>query len=516
MGRNRNRWATAACALAAVAVAAGAAASAPADSSGAGSPAGAAAGVQAKGEQDAPGARRRAKLRKQRLANARQKRPNVVVIETDDQSDSLTGMSSVQALLAARGTTFANSYAAYPLCCPSRATFLTGQYSHNNNVISTDLIKGYGALDQANTLPVWLRRAGYRTAMVGKYLNGYGVDDGFAEAVPDAKQVPPGWTDWFSLTGGQDQRRYNYKLNENGRIRVYGAGPADYVTDVLASKAIGVIKRRAPSPNPFFLWFTPTAPHGESPFVPGAARDPTPAPRHLGRYEEAAVPRTPSFNEADVSDKPGYIAATDPLTSAEIDTLDVRYRSQLESLLAVDEAVKRIVGRVRKAGDARRTYFVFTSDNGLQMGSHRLLFKAHLYEESTRVPLIVRGPGFPAGVVRRQLVSNVDLAPTITALTGAVPTLALDGRALGPIAQSATALAGRDLLLESYQTGAAAVRSGHWAYIEHLSGDRELYDLAADPLQLDNSYGEAGYEAITATLAARLADIRDCRGGACP
>ena len=515
MGRNRKHKLPAACGLAALVVAAAAATSAPATP---GEPEQAANPVAAGGAKAASTAssRERGKLRKRRIANSRQKRPNVIVIETDDQSDSLTGMSSVQSLLAARGTTFANSYAAYPLCCPSRATFLTGQYSHNNGVISTDLIKGYGALDQANTLPVWLRRAGYRTAMVGKYLNGYGVDDGFPEALPDARQVPPGWTDWFSLTAGQDQRRYSYRLNENGRVRYYGTAPGDYVTDVLASKAIGVIKERAPSPKPFFLWFTPTAPHGESGLPAGALRDPTPAPRHLGRFEGASIPRTPSFNEADVSDKPGYIAATEPLTPAEIDTLDVRYRSQLESLLAVDEAVKRIVGRVRKAGDSRRTYFIFTSDNGLQMGAHRLLFKAHLYEESTRVPLIVRGPGFPAGVVRSQLVSNVDLAPTITALAKAVPTHAMDGRSLVPVAQSPSASSDRDLLLESYQTGAAGVRSGRWAYIEHLSGDRELYDLATDPLQLDNAYGEPGHGAVTATLAARLAEIRDCGGRACP
>ncbi|MBM3668253.1 MAG: hypothetical protein FJW90_12450, partial [Actinobacteria bacterium] len=459
---------------------------------------------------------RRARRLLLRCANRSQKRPNVIVIETDDQSDSLLGLGNVTRLLASKGTTFANSYAAYPLCCPSRATFLTGQHSHNNRVIATDLIQGYGALEEADTLPVWLRRAGYRTAMVGKYLNGYGVDDGFVEEVPDARQVPPGWSEWFALTAGTDQRRYKYKLNENGSVRRYGKRPEHYVTDVLAGHAIDFLKRRAPHPRPLFLWFTPTAPHGEQSRVPGAIRDPQPAPRHLGRFGAARLPRTPNFNEEDVSDKPSYIRDTEPLGPGAIADLDLRYRSQLESLLAVDDAVKRIVGQVRKAGDKRNTHFVFTSDNGLQMGSHRLLFKAHLYEESTRVPLIVRGPGFPAGVVREQLVSNVDLAPTIAALARAKPSLIMDGTPLLPLARDPSRMAGRDLLLESNQTGAVAVRRGDWVWIEHNNGDRELYDLAADPFQLQSLHQSPAHAPVIAELEALLAQLRDCLGPSCP
>ena len=452
----------------------------------------------------------------QRDPNRAQKRPNVIVIETDDQSNSLRGMNNVARLLASKGTTFANSYAAYPLCCPSRATFLTGQYSHNNRVISTDLIQGYGALDETRTLPVWLGRSGYRTAMVGRYLNGYGTDDGVVEEVRDTRQIPPGWSEWYALTAGTDQRRYNYRLNENGKVRRYGKRPSDYVTDVLAGHAVDFIERRAPRPKPFFLWFTPSAPHGEQSRGPGASRDPTPAPRHLGRFADATLPRTPAFNEEDVSDKPARLRATPPLSPGTVADLDLRYRSQLESLLAVDDAVKRMVGRIRRAGDKRMTYFVFTSDNGLQMGSHRLLFKSFLYEESTRVPLVIRGPRFPRGVVREQLVSNVDLAPTISALARVRPTLPMDGRSLLGPARDPSVLSGRELLLESNKTNSVAVRSGDWVYIEHAGGDRELYDLAADPFQLESLHASPPHAAIRDRLAARLAQVRDCLGPSCP
>jgi N-acetylglucosamine-6-sulfatase len=457
---------------------------------------------------------------KRQEANERQKRPNVIVVMTDDQSNSLLGMSNVAGRLASRGTTFRNSYVSLPLCCPSRATFLTGRYAHNHGVTfnfgPTAGNTGYHQLDHRNTLAVWLRRAGYRTALVGKYLNGYGMDDGAVEPLPDAREIPPGWTEWYALTGGSDQYRYRYKLNENGDARLYGYGPANYQTDVLASKAIDFIKRRGPSPKPFFLWFTPTAPHGEAGRMPGATRDPTPALRHIGRYEGAQAPRTPNFDEADVSDKPEFVRDEDPLTPEQIADIDVRYRGGVESLLSVDEAVGRIVSRLRKTGELRRTYIVFTSDNGLALGAHRLLFKEFLYEESLRVPLIIRGPKIPAGAVRNQLVTNVDLAPTILQLTKARPTLPLDGRSLVPKARNPAVGVGRELLFENFFPPSVGIRRGDWVYIEHATGETELYDLATDPWQLQSLHASLGLAGLRAQLAARLDQLRSCAGGACP
>ncbi len=456
--------------------------------------------------------------RAMRRKNARQKRPNVIVIMTDDQNDdALEGMVQTQAHLASQGTTFRNSYVSFPLCCPSRATFLTGRYSHNHGVFSTELPNGYNGLDHLNTLPVWLSNSGYTTSMVGKYLNGYGIDDLIPEPTIDALEIPAGWTEWYGLTGGLEQRRYKYKLNEQGKIRFYKFGDRNYVTDVLAGKAVDFVKRRAPFRKPFFLWFNPTAPHGEAGVFPGAARDPAPAPRHLGRYEFATAPRAPNFDEEDVSDKPASVAQTDELTAEQIADIDRRYRSRLESLLAVDDAVKRIVGRVRKAGDMRKTYIFFTSDNGLLLGSHRLLFKNHIYEESTQVPLIVRGPLFPRGAVRDQLVSNVDLAPTITELTGATPTLTMDGRSLLPAAADPSAGAGRDILFEStVNEGSVGVRSGPWVYIDNETELNELYDLVADPYQLENRTTEPEFASIRAMMQAKVDAYRACAGATCP
>jgi N-acetylglucosamine-6-sulfatase len=464
------------------------------------------------------GERKRLRLRKMRIANKHQKRPNVVVIETDDQSNSLLGMDDLARLLVAKGTTFANSYVSFPLCCPSRATFLTGQYSHNHGVFTTELPNGYNGLDHSSTLAVWLRSSGYRTAMVGKYLNGYGIEDGIPEAVPDAREVPPGWAEWDALTGGLEQRRYKYKLNENGKVHFYGKGAQNYVTDVLGSKAATFVKRQAPKPKPFFLWFTPTAPHAEAGRPPGATRDPEPALRHLGRFETATAPRNPNFNEADVSDKPDFVRNADLLDPAAVADIDIRYRGQLESLLSVDEAIQRLFNRVKKAGDKRKTYFIFTSDNGLQMGAHRLLFKSYLYQESVRVPLIIRGPGFPAGAVRNQPVSNVDLAPTILGLTRVAPGRVMDGRSLVREAADPNLGMTRDLLFES-ELGTMhsdGLLSGQWKYIEHDTGERELYDLQADPWELNNQAANPAYAAIRNQLAARLGQLKNCAGAACP
>jgi N-acetylglucosamine-6-sulfatase len=457
---------------------------------------------------------------REKSKNERQKRPNVVVVMTDDQNDSLLGMTNVIGRLAGRGTTFRNSYVSLPLCCPSRATFLTGRYAHNHGVQfnfgPTAGNTGYHQLDHRSTIAVWLRRSGYKTALVGKYLNGYGIDDGATEPLPDAREIPPGWTEWYSLTGGTDQYRYRYKLNENGRGRLYGYGPANYQTDVLASKAIDFIKRRAPSPKPFFLWFTPTAPHGEAGRLPGATRDPTPALRHLGLYEGAQAPRTPNFDEEDVSDKPEFVRDEDRLTPEQIADIDVRYRGRIESLLSVDEAVGRIVARLRKTGDLRKTYIVFTSDNGLALGAHRLLFKEFLYEESLRVPLVIRGPKIPAGAVRDQLVTNVDLAPTILQMTKVRPRLPLDGGSLVPKARNPAAGVGRELLFENFFPPSTGIRRGNWVYIEHASGETELYDLASDPWQLQSRHANPADAGIRAELAARLQQLRLCAGGACP
>jgi arylsulfatase A-like enzyme len=466
--------------------------------------------------------RRRNKQQALRRRNAQQKRPNVIVIDTDDMNfTDMFVMQKTLALLGGGGTTFQNSYVSYPLCCPSRATFLTGQYAHNHGVVTDNQ---YGVLDNTNTLAVWLNNAKYRTAMVGKYLNGYGLIN--------RREIPPGWRQWFALTGGTEQKRYAFNMNENGKLVYYPRKPQNYIDYVLNAKVNGLLKEWAPSPKPFFLYYNPNNPHGERALPPTSTRDPEPAPQYLGTFGDIGAPRTPNFNEADVSDKPAAVKNLPPLSDAQLADLDRRYRGRLESLLSVDDEVKRIVGLVKKFGDKRKTFFIFTSDNGLEMGSHRIMFKNYLYDEGEHVPLIIRGPGVPQNVTRDQPVANIDLAPTITAITKATPLRIMDGINLLPLTQDPTRESGRDLLFEAFDLGSPelgqsfGIRRGEWVYNDYGFGDDELYDMRTDPYQLHNLLYDppppGGADApspqivaLADQLGARLSQLRTCTGVTC-
>jgi N-acetylglucosamine-6-sulfatase len=451
----------------------------------------------------------------------RQQQPNVIVIMTDDQNDSLQAMPAVRKLLAGRGTTFTRAFVSMPLCCPSRATFLTGQYAHNHRVLSNDPL-GRGGLQalqhQRDTLPVWLRRAGYRTAHVGKYLNGYGrYHPGL---------IPPGWQRWFTLVEnrhgqplpGGEQFRYGYTVNADGRVSTWPRRGRYYLTDVLRRKALKLVDGWAPSSRPFFLWFTPNNPHGET-APAGYVRNPRPAPRHMGIYESESMPIKPSFNEADVSDKPSQVRDEPLLDPETIADLELRYRSRLESLLSVDEAIAALIRHLRRTHELRRTLIVFTSDNGILLGEHRLRFKGFdnkqaLYEEAIAVPLIARGPGFPAGARRAALASNVDLAATILRASGAKPTRALDGVPLQSLARRPRRAYDRSLLLESTD-GTYGLRTRRFLYAHHASDELELYDLRHDPFELESLAGAPGYAAALARLERRAARLHRCAGPSC-
>jgi N-acetylglucosamine-6-sulfatase len=448
---------------------------------------------------------RRQRREELRRRNARQKRPNVILIDTDDQNvTDMSVMRHTLNLLAARGTTFRNSYVSYPLCCPSRATHLTGQYAHNHGVVTDG---AYGQLDSTNTLAVWLKRAKYRTAMVGKYLNGYGV--------LNPREVPPGWQQWYGLTGGTEQKRYGYKLNENGKIRNYGRKPANYIDYVLGAKLNGLLKGWAPSPKPFFVYYNPTNPHGEKGTPVWSTRDPEPAPKYLGAFGNIQAPRYPNFDEANVSDKPEQIRDIPRLSDAELADVDRRYRGRLESLLSVDDQVKKLVKLVRKYGDKRKTFFIFTSDNGLELGAHRIMFKNFLYEEGERVPLIIRGPGVQQNTTRDQLVANIDLAPTIVAIAKARPGRVMDGINLLPLTQDPNVANNRTILFESVDLGIYGLRRGPWSYNQYSNGDEELYNLENDPYQLTSVDGDPGLASLKATLTAELARLKACSGAGC-
>jgi arylsulfatase A-like enzyme len=445
-------------------------------------------------------------------------RPNVVILMTDDQTlRSMSAMPRTRALIGAAGATFTRAFINNPRCCPSRATFLTGQYSHNHGVL-TNGPPGGGwprLRGTANWLPTWLRTAGYRTAHVGKFMNGYGLDDPF--------EIPAGWDEWHATVDPTTYRYYGYTVNENGSLRTYGrdGDPFWYSTDFIARRSEELVNRLSDGSQPFFLSVAFLAPHTGAPREPGDPAGfgtPAVAPRHRAAFGWAPLPITTSFDEADVSDKPPSVRRPRlrPLGLARITSL---YRQQLEALLAVDEAVERIVQALRQAGELDSTLIVFTSDNGYLAGEHRLSHgKARIYDPATRVPLLLRGPGVPRGVRATQLVSNADLAPTVLDATGATAGRIQDGRSLLPLARDRDAGLERPVLIELARGTAirtAAIRTGRWLYAEHRAGARELYDLRADPDQLQSLHRVPALDGVRGALALRLRDLRRCRGATC-
>jgi N-acetylglucosamine-6-sulfatase len=440
-------------------------------------------------------------------------RPNIVVVMSDDQTvESMRVMAGVNELLARQGATFANSFASFPLCCPSRATFLTGQYGHNHTVMGNAPPQGgYEKMraTEATTLPAWLRAGGYHTVHIGKYLNGYGRTN--------PTHVPAGWSEWYGSIDPSTYRFYGYTLNENGRLVNYGASAQEYQADVYTAKAVDAVRRLAPRAQPFFLSVAYLAPHSGGPREsddPANQATPVPAPRHKNRFASEPLPTPPSFNEADVSDKPAAVRSRRLLPQRRIAGVTENYRQRLESLLAVDEGIAAIVRAVQAAGELDNTLFVYTADNGFFHGEHRIpAGKVQVYEPSIRVPLVIRGPGVPRGVRMTQAAINVDVAATIADAANVRASRTLDGVSLLGLLANRTRFLGRDVLLETPQY--SAIRTPRYVYAEYANGDRELYDLAADPHQLASRHADAGASEIRTELARRLAALRRCSGASC-
>jgi arylsulfatase A-like enzyme len=446
-------------------------------------------------------------------AAAAPRSPNVLVIESDDQTlESMRVMNNVNSLIGAEGATFQNSFVNYSLCCPSRATFLTGQYEHNhgvtNNTGPTGGFDRFESLHGNNNLAVWLQDAGYYTAMIGKYLNGYS----------NSPLVPPGWSEWHAAAP-YDQYVYNYRLNDDGTIVSYGHNPADFKQDVLTGKAVDFVARRVHAAQPFFLWLTYTAPHVGSPDPnPNPPSDcgtaAKPAPRHAHAFDTEPLPKPPNFNEADVSDKPAAIRNLPLLSPSQITDIQRKYRCELESLLSVDEGVKRVVDALRSTGELKNTLIIYTSDNGYFHGEHRIpKGKLRIYEESIRVPLEMRGPGIPRGVNVGDLAINADLAPTIVDAANASPGLVMDGLSLIPVAENPGTGSGRELLIE--EPSFKAIRTERYMYAEHSTGEKELYDLLKDPYELQSRHNAPAYASVKAQLADRLHQLQNCAGSSC-
>jgi arylsulfatase A-like enzyme len=424
-----------------------------------------------------------------------------VVITTDDQTAAaLADMPKTLALLAGHGTRFTDATVPTATCAPSRAAFLTGQYPHNNGVIENP--GAYQALDHTRTLAVWLQNAGYHTTMIGKYLHDYSLQP---------LDIPPGWNDW-QVIADAEPALYGYTLNDNGTLVTYGDAEADYQTDVIADRAVRAINARADAGQRFFLWLAPTAPHLE----PGLT-GPRPAPRHAGRFADRPLPKPPSFDEADVSDKPSLIRAQPRIDAAAEAAITQRYRNRQEALLAVDDLVERVVSVLNARRLLATTTIIFTSDNGFMLGEHRLqLGKNNFYDEALRVPLLIRGPRFAADARFDLPVSSIDLTQTIVLRAGAVPDRVLDGRNLLQLIAQPSLAASRTLLVQrATPTPAAAIRTRGYVFTQYSGSGRELYDRAADPWELDSRHADPAFAAVRTALASRLNRLRTCAGPSC-
>ena len=430
--------------------------------------------------------------------------PDIVLILADDQRwdmlepiDGRHPMPILRSRLIDRGVWFTRAMVVNALCCPSRASILTGSYSHRTGLYrNAPPNGGFASFDDRRTMATVLRGRGYRTALLGKYLNGYGQTN--------ARYVPPGWDRWVAfVTNGGNGDYFDYSLSVDGAPVSYGSDPADYSTDVLAGEAEGFI-RGTEAGRPLFLLFSPRAPHEAA----------IPAPRHEGAFADLAPHRPPNFDEADVSDKPAHIRALPPLDATTRANIDQTRIDQYETMLAVDDAIERITDALEETGRLSNTIIAYVSDNGYAWGEHRWVRrKAVPYEESIRVPMVVRYD--PLTVVPRtddHLVANIDLAPTFADLAG-LPVRGVDGRSLVPLLSSPDPPWRSDLLVEHALGNGiptyCAVRSESHLYVRYDPPEEELYDLAIDPYQLENRAGDPAYASILEAHRARMFTLCD-------
>ena len=487
---------------------------------------------------------------------------NVIFILTDDMAATeLAAMPNTMALIGGQGMTFTRAYIPYPLCCPSRASMLTGEYMHNHGVRgNAGPFGGWERLrpHESNTVATYLDDAGYYNVHIGKYVNGY------AAGPPTPLPVPPGWDEWYGKVS-EGPLYFNYSLIEKEgpadtpELEFYGDQTDDYQTDVLREKAVDFIETATDTETPFMMnvWFN--APHG--PFDP--------APRHLFTMSSAALPRLQAFDEKDLSDKPNWLRkqARKRLGKALKQTIASERRRRLEQLLSVDEAVGDIVAELSQEGMIDDTYIIFASDNGFFRGEHRIAGGKYLaYDPASRVPLMIRGPGITAGVQSDELVSAIDIPQTIEEIATGTTDPNADGRSFLPYAQSPLLRSTRPLLLEAdtgpgkgnagfdpqtasvsaakiakvkvagrrgvknldqekmgtktvangnFAPAYRAIRTSRYLYVLYANGQSELYDLVLDPAQLRSKHADPRYRFVRKFLFGQLVALSTCRSAGC-
>src|SRR4051812_29060831 len=414
------------------------------------------------------------------------------------------------------GLTFTNYFVTDSLCCPSRASIFSGRYPHNHGVLTnTPPTGGFSAFRrgaESETFATALQGSGYRTSLMGKYLNGYDPKGGY---------VAPGWSNWQASGGGY--RGFNYVLNTNGRTAHFGRARGAYLTDVLRRRGKDFISHAARKVSPFLLEIATFAPH----------RPATPAPRDRHDFPGLQAPRDAGY-DVETRNAPAWLRGRPPLTPEQMAAMDAGFRKRAQSVQAVDDLVGQIRRLLRERGLDRNTYVVFSSDNGYHMGQRRLLAgKMTAYDSDIRVPLIVVGPGVARGASTSALVENVDLAPTFMKLAGARPQGPVDGHGLVSLLHGRKPRPWRDaVLIEHHRPETSngdpdaqtklsgnppsyeAVRTATELYVEYVDGEREWYDLTTDPEQLINRYDELSQDARNG-LHDRLVRLEACSGAGC-
>jgi N-acetylglucosamine-6-sulfatase len=486
------------------------------------------------------------------------KRPNIVTIMADDMRvDDLLFSPNVRRLIGKDGLTFNNSFSPYPLCCPARASFLTGLYAHNHGVYWHHRPWGYGAFDDSKTLASSLSKVGYRTAFVGKYLNGYGPMKSKVTGQRSYRYVPNGWDDWYGAfedprVGNYHGGTYNYfdtPYNINGRPTNNRRG--EYQTNTLGTFARKIVTDNSKKKAPFFMYLSFTAPHFGG---TGEADDPRPGRDFLrkdgtrsdfstparpnwvkGKFDRVitrapGVPKKGGPAEKDVSDKPQKLRRLKELSPKGRKALAEVTRQRAEAIYVMDREIGRLVRTLKKRGEWDNTVIMFTSDNGYFLGEHRQrVGKVKAHEPSLRVPFLITGPGMRGGHTRNDPITTVDLSATILDIAGATPPHLADGQSrlatlltgdqgwTIPVVTEATHTTKGKRTDKAFTDARTSVglRTPRYSYTRYDNGEGELYDLYVDPAQMENVYDNASYKTVRNALARMWPRYKDCAAATC-
>jgi N-acetylglucosamine-6-sulfatase len=450
-------------------------------------------------------------------------RPNIVFVLTDDLSWNLVPYMPHVLAMQRAGATFRNYFVTDSLCCPSRTSIFTGEFPHNSGVYdNSGSDGGFDAFlahaDENKTFASDLQGRGYLTGFFGKFLNLYHPHVRYAGQRPYAA---PGWSAWDAAgTSGYDE--FNYLISVGHHIARYGSAPGEYLTSVLSNKVTRFISTSVAAHRPFMTEISTFAPH--APF--------TPAPQDVEKFPGLQAPHEPSYGRA-VENPPAWLAAIPPLDSAATDNVNRVFRLRVQAVQSVDRMISRLEAELQRLGVADSTYLVFSSDNGFHLGDYDLRpGKQTAFDTDISVPLVVTGPGVPAGSTVSQLAQNIDLAPTFDDLAGATPPTSVNGRTLVRQLHGKRVDDWRNAVLVEHHGPTTmpsdpdypvpmsgnppsyeAIRTTRYLYVEYIDGEHEFYNLRTDPFELDNRYATMPAQ-LRSRLHAALLRMSSCHGSA--